>query len=117
MERDVAGGCHCGAVRFEATIDTALGIECNCSYCAKAAPLLAFTGGENFRQTAGEGAMTDYRFYKRVIAHLFCSTCGISAFGRGETPDGQKMVAINLRCIDDLDMTGVHKGNFNGAAL
>ncbi len=42
---------------------------------------------------------------------------GISAFGRGQTPDGQKMVAINMRCIDDLDMAEVQKANFNGAAL
>lgn len=117
MEREVAGGCHCGAVRFEATIDTALGIECNCSYCSKGAPMLAFTGADAFRQTAGEDAMTDYRFNKMIIAHLFCSTCGISAFGRGQTPDGQQMVAINMRCIDDLEIAEVQKANFNGAAL
>jgi hypothetical protein len=117
MEREVAGGCHCGAVRFEATVDTSSGLECNCSYCSKSAPLLTFTGADAFRQTAGADAMTDYRFYKQAIAHLFCATCGISAFGRGETPDGQQMVAINLRCVDDIDLAAVDRQSFDGAKL
>lgn len=117
MEQAVSGGCHCGAVRFEATVDISSALECNCSYCSKAAPLLAFTGADAFRQTAGADAMTDYRFYKKAIAHLFCSTCGISAFGRGEAPDGQRMVAINLRCVDDLDPGTIERQRFDGAAL
>ena len=76
----VEGGCHCGAVRFEAEVDTGSGVECNCSYCAKAAPLLAFTTADRFRQTAGQDRLTDYRFNKMTIAHLFCSACGISAW-------------------------------------
>ena len=113
----VTGGCHCGNVRFEADVETASGIECNCSYCSKAAPLLAFTSADRFRQTAGEDAMTDYRFNKRVIAHLFCSRCGISAFGRGKGPDGTEMAAINLRCVDDIDLESIDRKMFNGAAL
>jgi len=111
------GGCHCGAVRFEAEVDTSFGIECNCSYCSKAAALLAFTPADKFRLTTAEGRLTDYRFNKRVIEHLFCSTCGISAFGRGKAPDGTEMAAINLRCIDDIDLTAVERRAFNGATL
>ena len=113
----VQGGCHCGAVRFEAELDTSSGVECNCSYCSKAAPLLAFTGADAFRQTAGEDNLTDYRFNKEVIAHLFCSTCGVSAFGRGETPDGTQMAAINLRCVDGIDLDSLQRQRFDGAAL
>ncbi|HVH49461.1 MAG TPA: GFA family protein [Sphingomicrobium sp.] len=113
----VTGGCHCGAVRFEADVDTSSGIECNCSYCSKSANLLAFTGADQFRQTAGEDSLTDYRFNKNVIAHLFCANCGIGAFGRGKGPDGQEMAAINLRCVDGIDLDAVERKPFNGAAL
>ena len=113
----VTGACHCGAVRFEAEVDTSSGLECNCSYCAKAAPLLAFTSADQFRQTAGEDKLTDYRFNKQSIAHLFCSACGISAFGRGTGPGGVEMAAINLRCVDGIDLDQVKRERFNGAAL
>lgn len=113
----VTGGCHCGAVRFEAEVDTSSGIECNCSYCSKAAPLLAFTSAEEFRQTAGASDLTDYRFNKKVIAHLFCKYCGISAFGRGKGPDSTEMAAINLRCVDGIDLASIARKPFNGAAL
>ena len=116
MEK-VSGGCHCGTVRFEAEVDTASGIECNCSYCTKAAPLLAFTSADRFTQTAGTDQTTDYRFNKQVIAHLFCANCGISAFGRGTGPDGTEMAAINLRCVDGVDPAAVERTPFNGAAL
>lgn len=117
MNDGVKGGCHCGAVRFEAQVDISSGTECNCSYCSKAAPLLAFTGTDDFRLIAGAEAMTDYRFNKHAIAHLFCSTCGISAFGKARAPDGREMVAVNLRCVDDIDLAAVARQPFNGAAL
>ena len=113
----VTGGCHCGAVRFEAEVDTTSGIACNCSYCAKAAPLLAFTSADRFEVTAGEDALTDYRFNKQVIAHLFCRHCGIGPFGRGTSPDGTEMAAINLRCVDGIDLAAVERKPFDGAAL
>ncbi|HEY0625398.1 MAG TPA: GFA family protein [Allosphingosinicella sp.] len=113
----VEGGCHCGVVRFEAEVETTSGIECNCSYCSKAAPLLAFTTADKFEVTAGQQRLTDYRFNKQVIAHLFCSACGISAFGTGRGPDGTEMAAINLRCVDGIDLQAVQRQPFNGAAL
>jgi len=113
----VEGGCHCGAVRFEAEVNTTSGVECNCSYCSKAGPILSFTPDDRFRITQGEDRLTDYRFHKQVIAHLFCSTCGISAFGRGQDPSGVKMAAINLRCVDGIDLESVARQKFDGAAL
>ena len=108
------GGCHCGAVRYEAEVDTASAIECNCTHCAKAGLLLAFTTPDKFTQTAGDGATTEYRFNKRVLQHLFCSTCGIQSFAKGSGPDGKPMVAINLRTIDGLDLTKVERKPFDG---
>ena len=113
----VTGGCHCGAVRFEADVDISSGIECNCSYCSKSGNILAFTSADQFKQTDREASLTDYRFNKHVIAHLFCATCGISAFGRGKGPGGQEMAAINLRCVDGIDLEAVERKPFNGAAL
>jgi hypothetical protein len=108
------GGCHCGKIRFEVTTNLENVITCNCSICSKAGTVLAFVSEEQFKLESGEEALSNYQFNKKVINHLFCKHCGIKAFGRGSSPDGQKMVAINVRCLDDYDKLKVTPTPFNG---
>ncbi|GAA4527515.1 GFA family protein [Chelativorans composti] len=97
------GGCHCNAVRFRVEVDLSNPVTCNCSYCTKRGSILAFTPEQNFVLESGEDKLTEYRFNTRTIAHLFCSVCGMESFSRGELPDGRRMVAVNLRCLDGVD--------------
>ena len=111
------GGCHCGKVRYEVTTDLAQVIDCNCSICSKKAHVLTFVPEAEFKLLSGEGALTDYQFNKHVIHHLFCSTCGISSFGRGKKPDGTPMVSINVRCLDDVDVGSLNVHHFDGKKM
>lgn len=99
-----SGGCHCGAVRYEVTTDLGQTITCNCSICAKTGTVLTFVPAERFRLLAGADALRDYQFAQKRIHHLFCATCGIRSFARGATPDGAEMYAVNLRCVDGVDL-------------
>lgn len=110
----VEGGCHCGAIRFEAEGDFSSGIECNCSHCDKKGFVLAFVPKADFSLTRGEGAYTTYHFNRGMIDHTFCSTCGVQPFGYGKGPDGSEMAAINLRCVDGLDRSALTIQPVNG---
>jgi hypothetical protein len=109
-----SGGCHCGKVRYDVT--TAIGpvMACNCSMCGKRGSLLTFVPAEQFALRKGEDALTDYQFNKHIIHHLFCSTCGISSFTRGKSPDGKEMVAINVRCLDGVELDALEVMKFDG---
>jgi hypothetical protein len=108
------GGCHCGRVRYEVTADLANAITCNCSRCQRLGWILTFTPADNFRLLQGEDALTDYQFNRHVVHHLFCSTCGIESFARGERPGGGKTVAVNIRCLDDVDLAALTPTPFDG---
>ena len=98
------GSCQCGAVRYRAEIDlTKPVISCNCSMCGRAGSLLAFTTPDNFTLEQGEDNLTDYKFNKHVIHHVFCKTCGIKSFARGVGQTGP-MIAINVRCLANVDL-------------
>lgn len=97
------GGCHCGAVRFEVTTDLAKTITCNCSYCAKMGWILTFAPESSFTLVSGEEQLTEYMFNKKVIHHTFCKVCGVHPFGRSKNQQGEPTVAINVRCLDDVD--------------
>ncbi|MEK7549481.1 MAG: GFA family protein, partial [Patescibacteria group bacterium] len=99
------GGCHCGAVKYEVEADLSEVMDCNCSHCAKKGFLLAFVPADQFQLLSGEESLTEYRFNKKAIAHLFCSICGVQSFGRGSGPDGKEVVALNARCLDGIDMS------------
>jgi len=109
------GGCHCGRVRYEVKLDLEKPvIACNCSMCGRSGTYLTFVPASEFKLTAGENQLTDYQFNKHVILHLFCKTCGIKSFARGVGRDGSPTVAINARCLDDVDLQKLHVNPYNG---
>jgi hypothetical protein len=98
------GSCHCGEVRFEVDLDLAAGTSrCNCSLCAKTRLWKAFVGADAVQMLAGGRALSEYRFGRRAIQHLFCSRCGVKVLGRGIGERGGAFYAVNLACLDDAE--------------
>jgi hypothetical protein len=110
------GGCHCGRVRYEIEADIHEAMSCNCSLCQKRGYLLAFVPRSQFTLLSGENDQTDYQFNKKVVHHVFCSTCGVSSFGTG-SGDYAETVAINVRSLDDIDLGAVTVKPFDGKSL
>jgi hypothetical protein len=107
------GSCHCGKVviEFEGSIDHA--ISCNCSICSRRGSLLWFTSRDSVSIT-GEAELTTYTFNKHVIKHRFCKHCGILPFGEGTDHKGNRVAAINIRCLDDVDFTKIPVHPYDG---
>ncbi|MFN7132875.1 MAG: GFA family protein [Myxococcales bacterium] len=105
------GSCHCGRVQYEVAMELGPVVTCNCSICSRTGSMLAFVPAAQFTLLSGEDALTDYQFGKKSIHHLFCATCGIRSFARGRDPGGNEMAAVNVRCLEgvDLDALQVHK--------
>jgi hypothetical protein len=109
------GGCHCGKVRYEVKIDLEQPVlSCNCSMCGRAGTYLTFVPAQQFTLRSGDDTLTDYQFNKKHIHHLFCSTCGIKSFARGTGPNGAQMVAVNARCLDDVDLGALNVKPYDG---
>ncbi len=111
------GSCHCGTVKYEVEMNLENALSCNCSICMKRGSLLDFVPDSNFTLLSGEGNLQDYQFNKKIIHHLFCKTCGIVSFSRAALPDGKKMVAINLRCLDNVDLSKLKIKEYDGKSI
>lgn len=112
--RVFTGGCHCGAVRFEADFEPGMEAHaCNCSMCVKLGFVHLIAPESAFRLTHGADQLTLYTFNTGVAQHLFCKTCGVKAFYRPRSnPDGW---SVNLRALDDADALGAVVVPFDGA--
>jgi hypothetical protein len=97
--------------------DLALVADCNCSICTKRGALWAFVTAPQFKLIQGDGSLSDYQFGKKKIHHLFCTNCGIGSFSRGIAPNGDDTVAINVRCLDDVDVAALKLKPFDGKSL
>lgn len=111
------GSCHCGKVEYEVEMDLKNAISCNCSVCMKRGTLLNFVPESQFRLISGENELQDYVFNKKVIHHYFCKTCGILSFGKGIVPGGIQVVAINLRCLEGIDLKTLIIQEYDGRSL
>lgn len=109
------GSCHCGAVRYSVvTGHNPPVISCNCSICSKKGSLLSFVPADDFKLMGGKDHVIDYQFNTMNIHHLFCKTCGVESFATGTAPNGEKMVAINVRCLDGFDLDSLEPMQYDG---
>ena len=113
-----AGGCHCGKVRIEAKLDPSATFgTCNCSICSKTGMVMAFLPAEQVSISSGDAGLTDYQFGKKHIHHLFCSVCGVRPFSRGLSPEGRITYAVNVRCLEGLDVGALKLKQYDGKSL
>ena len=111
------GGCHCGKVSYEVKTDLEKVISCNCSICTKKGYLLNFVPAEQFKLIKGDDGLKDYQFNKMIIHHLFCDGCGIQSFARGKGRDGTPMIAINVRCLDGVELDKLSVTKVDGRSI
>ncbi len=109
------GGCHCGAVRYQVTIDARQGSRCNCSICNKVAQLGGTVVPEAFQLLSGADSITKYVWGSQMGSRAFCKQCGIHCFGEGHLKElGGDFVSINYNTLDDVDPSQVRVVHWDG---
>ncbi len=118
MTQTYSGGCQCGKVRYEVQMDIGEVLACNCSRCARLGSLLAFAPATQFKLLSGDADLTKFEFNTNMIQHLFCSICGVQSFAIGTHPKtGAKMAAVNVRCVDGIDVEALKVKRVDGKSL
>ena len=52
-----------------------------------------------------------------MISHRFCPVCGIHPYAFGIDPKGNRMAAINIRCLTDIDLDAIPVTHFDGRSM
>ena len=75
------GGCHCGAIRYEAVGDTLTNVLCHCNDCRKSAgaPMVGWTMYPEQAVRVTQGTPKVYASSEHGRRH-FCADCGTGLF-------------------------------------
>jgi hypothetical protein len=106
------GSCHCGRVTFELDAGIAFVVDCNCSICRRRGALWHGATDAQLRILTGETDLALYQFGTHTAKHFFCRHCGIHPFVRPRLDP--KKWAVNVRCIDGLDVAALPVLPFDG---
>ena len=110
------GSCHCGAVAYEVEGEIQGVIMCNCSICHRKGILMWFVPREALALSTPDTNASTYTFHKHVIKHRFCPDCGIHVYGEAPWSDGTTKAAVNLRCLEGVDLASVPVTHYDGRA-
>jgi hypothetical protein len=96
------GSCHCGAVKFTATLPFGLSSarRCTCSICRMRGAIAVTSTQGAFRIKEGEDKLATYRFNTKVAEHHFCSVCGIYTHHKRRSNPNQ--LGVNVACLEGL---------------
>jgi hypothetical protein len=108
------GSCQCGRIAFEVEGELSEVADCNCSICTRMGSLHWFLPREALRLLTPAGDMAAYTFGSGTIKHYFCPTCGIHPFGEGVDPSGVARAAVNVRCLEGVDLAAMTVKQFDG---
>lgn len=95
-----AGGCLCGALRYEIAGEAANPCFCHCTSCRRAsgAPMVSWGTFAREALRITRGRLQEYRSSERVWRG-FCAHCGTSLTYRHEARAGE--IDVTLATLDD----------------
>ena len=100
----IAGGCHCGALRYEVSQPPVMIYNCHCTNCQKisggpfSTPATIFEAALVF--TKGEPARVEWKADSGTVRFgLFCAACG-GRIANGQTPTNG-MLSLRSGTFDD----------------
>jgi hypothetical protein len=111
------GSCHCGRIAFQVEGVIAGAMACNCSICQRKGALMWFVPRAQLQLLTPDANASTYTFNKHVIKHRFCPACGMHPYGEGTDPKGNAMAAINIRCLEGIDLEKIPVSHYDGRAV
>jgi hypothetical protein len=108
------GSCHCGKTTYGVDGDIEQVIECNCSICSTKGYHFWFVPRANLHLHSPLEDLSTYTFNKHHIKHEFCPTCGVAPFGMATDRQGNPMAAINVRCLEGVDLAALKRVPYDG---
>ena len=123
--------CHCGATKIVLPHHPASASQCNCSYCSRTGAVWGYFGPGELDFMALDADKT-YSASGGMNQHHFCGCCGMQAWGDspdwasmynadGTSKNGggnamptQRIHAVNLRLVDDLDWSKIEVAQMDG---
>ncbi len=115
MKKTYRGSCHCGRVKFEVDMELDHVRDCDCSICRKRGALNHRVAAKDLRLETPLEELSLYQWHTKTAKDYFCPTCGIQPFRRPRS--APETWAINVRCIDDVDLDDVTKIRVYGSKL
>lgn len=123
--------CHCGATKIALPYLPTSAAECNCSFCARTGAVWGYFKPGELEFAALDGDKT-YSASDGMNQHHFCGNCGMQTWG--DSPDWgsmfnadgtpkngdarsmptERIYAVNLRLIDDLDLSQITVEQMDG---
>ena len=100
---ELAGHCHCGAIRVELTTALTAGElplrACQCGFCRRHGGLTTADPKGRLHIEAAPGSANRYRFGLGVTDFLICAECGVYVAAMMEGEGGLTAV-LNVRGVD-----------------
>ena len=105
----LSGACHCGAVRFTATLTEGLASarRCTCSICRMRGAVAVTSTPDDFTITEGADNLATYRFNTGIAEHHFCRICGIYTHHQRRSNPNQ--LGVNVACLEGLSPFDFHE--------
>jgi len=115
VKQTYKGSCHCGDVKFEVCLELDHVRVCDCSICRKRGALNYRVEDADLLILSPLEALTTYRWHTKTATDYFCPRCGILPFRHPRT--APELWTVNLRCLDDVDISQVPIKYVEGSRL
>jgi hypothetical protein len=103
MTQQIAGHCHCEAIRVILEPSKPLGElplrACQCSFCRTRGALTTADPAGHLFVEAAPGSINRYQFGLKITDFLLCEECGTYVAATMDL-DGQPMGVLNVRGVD-----------------